>query len=220
MLEIKEYLDKTVDALNADAKAKGLKIPELTVVETPEGGQVWANGYIWYLVFGRKPGKFPPPDKMTKFVQEHPEVLQDAKQKWKGVNERSLGYLIGRKIAKVGTDIYQGKRPGLDILGSMEKNLPELTAKIARNEAIKILTFLKSGVAVLILCTCCTVVKPVEYYSLEKKAELENVDAVIRKDYGYWVEETVVGKQVEETPVNWLFVGVFVLTGIILWQQE
>lgn len=146
MLGVKEYLDATVQAMKDDAEAKGLKLPPIRTVETENGGQVWADGYLWFLVFGRGPGKFPPPDKMLKAVEDRPEMLQNARTLWKNIKPKGLAYLIGRKIATKGTDIFLGKRPGLDILGAMEKNMPELTKDIARNEAIKILTFLKSGI--------------------------------------------------------------------------
>lgn len=191
MLEVKEYLDKTVNELHADALAKGLKIPDLTVVDTPNGGQIWAAGYFWYLVFGRGPGKQPPPDAMLKYVQDNPDALAKAKQIFKGVTERSLAYLIGRKIGQKGTDIYTGKRPGLDFLGAMEKNFPELTQKLAKNEAIKVLTFLKSGLIVLLFLSSCGV------FRIERSLVDCPPDTVVI-DYGYYKEAILIPRPCQQ----------------------
>lgn len=139
---IQKYLDKTVEELKVQAPKQNFR-----VVVNEDGGKLYAADYFRYLVLGRGPGKFPPPDAMEKFVEKHPEILQEARAKWKNISQRSLAFLIGRKIAQHGTDIYQGKRKGVDFLGAMEKNMPELLKEIARGEAYKILTFLKTDVA-------------------------------------------------------------------------
>lgn len=144
----KAYLDKTVAELEKDAMAKSQKIPvsSFRVEVSESGAQLWAAGYFKYLILGRRPGKQPPVDAMLKFVDENPEVLQEAKQTFKNITREGLAYLIGRKIAREGTSIYQGKKPGIDLLGSMEANMPDLLKVLARNEATKILTSLKSAI--------------------------------------------------------------------------
>lgn len=144
MLEAKEYIDKTIVAIQEDAAGKKQRIPALRSVETDNGAAMMGPHHFWYTIFGRGPGKFPPPDAMVKFVEGNPDMLVDAQQTNKNITKYSLAYLMGRKIAKYGTDIFQGKKPGINLLGAMEKNLPELTRAVAKNEAVKILTFLKS----------------------------------------------------------------------------
>lgn len=141
---IKLYLDKTVEAIKADAQAKGQAIPDGFRVEvTEEGGKLYAADYFKYLVLGRGPGKAPPPDKLLDWVSKQPETSG-----WREIEKKSLAYVIGQKIAKQGTDIFTGKRPGIDFLGSMEMNMPDLLKVIARNEALKVLTVFKSEINV------------------------------------------------------------------------
>lgn len=144
---IKAYLDKVVDSIKADAVAKGQKIPQYFRVEVDEeGGRLWAADYFKYLVLGRGPGKFPPPDKMLDFVHKNPDILAEARTRFKNISEKSLAFLIGRKIAKKGTDIFLGKKPGINMLGAMEDNMTVLLQILIRNEAVKITTNLVNTV--------------------------------------------------------------------------
>lgn len=144
---IHTYLDKVVEGLKADAATKNQKIPQqFRIVAEDESGQLYGADYFKYLVVGRGPGKFPPVDKMRDFVDAHPEMLEDAKKRFKNITRNSLAYLIGRKIATKGTDIYTGKKPGIDMLGVMEANMPDLLRAIVRNEAVKFQTNLHNGI--------------------------------------------------------------------------
>ncbi len=145
MLEtIKAYLDATVEAIKADAAEKNQSIPPLRVEATEVGGKVISSDYFKYLVLGRGPGKAPPPENMLAWVNKNPETSS-----WTDIEKKSLAYQIGQKIAKHGTDIFQGKRPGLDFLGAMDKNMDPLLQAIGRNEAVKFLTALKADLNVI-----------------------------------------------------------------------
>lgn len=146
MLEIKKYLDAVVADIKADAESKGQDIPDLRVEVQETSGQVISTDYFKYLVLGRGPGKAPPKDKMLAMVKKKPEMLAEAKRKFKYITEEGLAYIIGQKIAKEGTRIFKGERPGIDMLGAMEKNMPDLLKDLARNESVKILTNLRSGI--------------------------------------------------------------------------
>jgi len=141
---IKKYLDATVEAIKADAEEKKQSIPPLMVEMTEEGGRVISTDYFQYLVLGRGPGKAPPPDKMLEFVKK--KGIQGRNKLGRFISQKSLAFMIGQKIAKHGTDIFTGKKPGVDFLGSMEKNMPELLKALARNEAVNILTTFKRDV--------------------------------------------------------------------------
>jgi hypothetical protein len=104
---------------------------------------MFAAEYFQYLITGRGPGKFPPPQKMTDFVEANPDLLARAKQAFQHITAQQLGFLIGREIATKGTDIYQGKKPGIDLLGVMDENMPLLLDQLAKNEAVKFSTDLK-----------------------------------------------------------------------------
>ena len=66
---------------------------------------VEADDYIYQIEHGRKPGKFPPRQVILDWIHEKP-IPSD-------ISEKSLAFLIGRKIAKEGTEIYKQGGSGL-----------------------------------------------------------------------------------------------------------
>jgi hypothetical protein len=70
-----------------------------------DGGDLSGLHYWYFLVNGRRPGKRPPIDSILGWLEK------------KGITAdiplRSLAFLIARKIGRLGTDIFLGKRPGL-----------------------------------------------------------------------------------------------------------
>lgn len=60
-------------------------------------GSTWS--YITVLEDGRKPGKFAPPEVILKWVQDKPVTSN--------IPERSLAYLINKKLKEKGSIIYQ-----------------------------------------------------------------------------------------------------------------
>lgn len=145
---LKDYFLRLTEALLTDAARKDQKIPvtSLRFEVDDRGGEYFAADYFKYLIFGRGPGKFPPPDKMTAWVEQNPDVLERARQIYRTLTAAQLGFLIGRKIAREGTDIFSGKKEGIDLLGAMEQSMPELLRELARNEAIRIATDLKQAI--------------------------------------------------------------------------
>lgn len=145
---LKDFFLRLTEGLIKDAESKNQKIPvssfRFEVDETQ--GVMYAADYLKYLIYGRGPGKFPPPDKMTDWVTANPDVLERAKQTYKYLTAEQLGFLIGRKISREGTDIFTGKKKGIDLLGVMEENMPELLQQLTRNEVIKFATDLKTAV--------------------------------------------------------------------------
>lgn len=149
---LNDFMIRVIDGIAQEAAAKKQKAPISSLRAEVSGdgitgatASLYAADYFKYLIFGRGPGKFPPPDKMTEWVEANPDVLARAKAVYKYLTAQQLGFLIGRKIAQQGTDIFTGKKQGIDLLGIMEKNMPDLFKSIARNEAIKIGTALKSS---------------------------------------------------------------------------
>lgn len=59
--------------------------------------------YWKYVEYGRRPGKYPPPDAILRWVQIKPVIPRPDKR---GIipSDRSLAFLIGRKIAKEGIE--------------------------------------------------------------------------------------------------------------------
>lgn len=143
-----EFFVRVIDQLKADAASKSQKIPVSSFrweVDDTEG-TLYAADYFKYLIYGRGPGKAPPPDKMLAWVQANPDTLERAKQVFKYITESGLAYIVGQKIAREGTDIFKGKKPGIDLLGIMEKNMPELLKDLAKNEAVKVATELRNAI--------------------------------------------------------------------------
>lgn len=57
--------------------------------------------YWQYVEYGRRPGKFPPPDKILEWVRIKP-VIPRPLSNGKLPTEKQLAFLIGRKIAREG----------------------------------------------------------------------------------------------------------------------
>jgi len=150
---LNDFLARVIDEIGKDAASKKQKVPiaslrgEVTLDgETGAKAFLYAADYFKYLIYGRGPGKAPPVDNMRAWVEANPDALARAKQVFKYITANQLAFLIGRKISQHGTDIYMGKKPGIDFLGILEKNTPDLFKSIAMNEAIQIGTALKSAV--------------------------------------------------------------------------
>jgi hypothetical protein len=142
---IKSYLLNVWDGLVADAQAKGQKMPlQFRLESAADAELLWTAGHLKYLILGRGPGKQPPPAEMEAMVKKNPDMLQDARKTWRYITEKGLAFIIGRSIGLRGTAIFQGKKPGLDLLGVMETNMPDLLEVLAKNEAMDIITALRS----------------------------------------------------------------------------
>lgn len=137
---ISQYLDQIQQGLINDASAKGQKIPVESFSQevTADYGALSGAHYFQYLVTGRGPGKFPPPDAMLKAVQANPEMLADARKIWKNITEESLAFLIGRKISRYGTDIFTGRKKGIDLTGVVDAALPDFLEKLAYHQAVNV----------------------------------------------------------------------------------
>lgn len=86
-------------------------------------GKVYAQDSIYYLMHGRKPGKFPPISAMLEYIK-----AKRIKPKGK-TTERQLAFLFARSIAKKGTKIFQGKVRALNV----DDKIIELNKEFAEN---------------------------------------------------------------------------------------
>jgi len=138
MSAVRTYLENIIK----DLAAENAKVPvsQMRVEANNIEGNLFAPDWIQYMIYGRGPGKQPPPDRMLSWVKSNPEFLNS------DISEKSLAFLIGRKIGREGTDIFQGKRKGLDLLGVMEKNLPALLKDLGEEEVLKIQTSLSKAI--------------------------------------------------------------------------
>lgn len=94
--------------------------------------------YWRFLEYGRKPGKFPPPDKILEWVRIKP-LLPRENDNGKLPTEKQLAYLIGRKIAKEGIEAGNQLQDTVDainhtyllkIYDAIDKDLAEMAVVI------------------------------------------------------------------------------------------
>lgn len=92
----------------ADLHAKNISQGDLNmqVDADDKGGDLSGDAHWYFTVHGRRPGKQPPSNKILDWIQSR-GISAD------GIKDSSLAFLIARKIGRVGTDIYLGKRPGM-----------------------------------------------------------------------------------------------------------
>jgi hypothetical protein len=85
-------IDDTGEAANSmriDARMEGAKLK----------ATLSGVGYMYYLDQGRGPGKFPPVDAIDNWVANKPVEIP--------------AFLVGRKIAREGTEIYKNRSKGI-----------------------------------------------------------------------------------------------------------
>ena len=141
------FFTRVIDGLKEDAAQKSQKIPAsgMRVEVDNEGGRLYAAHYFKYLITGRGPGKFPPPPAMLAWVEANPDALARAQAVYQSITAEGLAYLIGRKISREGTDIFTGKRQGIDLAGVVKNVLPLAAVALARNEALNVITAIKQA---------------------------------------------------------------------------
>ena len=137
---MKEALDKYFQDIVKDLGGQNPKVPVSAFrIETSQiEGSLYAPDWFQYMIYGRGPGKQPPPDRMLAWVTRNPSMLADARSKWKHITDHGLAYLIGRKIGREGTRIWKGEAKGVDLLGAMERALPDLKISLEEAESLKI----------------------------------------------------------------------------------
>lgn len=64
-------------------------------------GEISLASYWKYIEYGRKPGKFPPPNAILSWVKTKP-ILPRPMNGLKAPSDKQLAFLIGRKIARDG----------------------------------------------------------------------------------------------------------------------
>jgi hypothetical protein len=150
---VKDFFDKLRQARIDDQKAKGIRASGYSAdsqrVEVDEmGGRLIGADYLYFQgprpdgVSGRKPGGMPPVEAIIEWLK-HKTTFQVTADEGPGL--RGLAFAIARKIANKGTDIYQGKRPGLSIEAKMAEFKKELVNNIGQIEKEKLLEVIKQN---------------------------------------------------------------------------
>jgi hypothetical protein len=116
-------------------------VESLDIQEVGTGGQLVADDYAQQLLdgVGRRPGRFMPPDKMLEWVKNKHLVPRPGKD-GKTPSLKSLAYLINRKLAEKGSDIYLKKRKGLDVKEAVDEAMPRFKAELIKAGKIALTT--------------------------------------------------------------------------------
>ena len=117
---IKDQKDKGIYSSGKSASSIRKDVEETS-------GQLFGSSYFYQQKHGRKPGKFPPIDDMLNWIRAKGITPRDGK-----TTERQLAFLFARKIAREGTDIFQGKRPELDPGEQIQKLVMEFSRSVSK----------------------------------------------------------------------------------------
>lgn len=155
---IEGYLNRVADGIKQDAESKGQKFPvsSIRVEITPESGDLYAADYAKYLIYGRPPGKQPPLENIVKWVESQGFLTKQTKiqaqfqREGRSVDRSTeyeqIAFLIARKIGRDGSDIWQGKKEGIDLLTAMDNAKPQFLKDLQKGEIIEITTTLKEAI--------------------------------------------------------------------------
>ena len=109
---IQDQIDKGIKSSGASAKSIKKESKETS-------GTLTGDAYFYQQRHGRKPGRFPPISAIISWIQAKGIQPTD-------ISEKSLAFLIARKISKQGTDIYTVSK----MLGHRELKTTQIYAKI------------------------------------------------------------------------------------------
>jgi hypothetical protein len=133
---VAKFLRRISEAHIIEQQAKGIyasgrSAKSLREVTRPDGGDVLGLGYIYYQKNGRRPARssslktkqltLPPVDAIEQWIKDKGIVPDDPE-----TSTRSLAFAIARKIANKGTDIFQRKRPGIEVEDEITEARKEL----------------------------------------------------------------------------------------------
>jgi len=136
-IRLDELLEKIQRAYLEDQEAKGIKTTgksaasvqrTINEIDGDLSGEVTGTGYMHQQRFGRHPGKFPPIQMILEWIRAKGIKPRDGK-----TSEKSLAFLFARKIARSGTDIFQGKRPALNIDDKINDYVGDFKAKVKKD---------------------------------------------------------------------------------------
>ena len=121
------------EAIIQDQKEKGIRssgksAESLQISVDGNTGTLSGAKYFIQQTLGRKPGKFPPIDDILDWIRAKKITPRDPK-----TTQRQLAFLFARKIAQSGTNIFQGKSPGLDMDEIIAKLVKEWSEQFGKD---------------------------------------------------------------------------------------
>ena len=125
-----QFLETIREQIIRDQAEKGMRATgksadslRINMIDDDEG-QLLGSVAIRFQVTGRGPGKFPPRENILEWMR--------ARQ----IEESAL-YAIQKKIAERGTDIFQGKRPGLSLNEIIDDNFGQFQTEIRNRKTVE-----------------------------------------------------------------------------------
>jgi len=111
-------------------RASGQSADSLEIRELETSRELWGSHYFYFEEHGRKSGKRPPMISILEWIRVKGIRPKD-------ISEKSLAFLIARKIGEKGTNIYQGLTPALAFMEILEQEFKsvdkQLDAMITEN---------------------------------------------------------------------------------------
>ena len=135
--ELIQFLEEVKIDLISQQNALGIRASGASAnslqVRNPSKPVLVGDDYWVHLMKGqgRRPGAWPNLDNIKDWIQDKGLTIENS------LNQTA--FLIGRKIAEKGTDIFSGKSEGIDFKKIVNQRLLDTSGKIARRKANDIL---------------------------------------------------------------------------------
>lgn len=147
------------DQIDKGMRSSGKSAASLRIDVKENSGTLYGAKYFYQQIHGRKPGKFPPIDEILNWIRIKGIQARDNK-----TTTRQLAFLFARKIAERGTDIFSGKKKGLNVDDKIKVLVKEFTANFSKELKTKLSTGLKI-ILIALLPSLCQAQK--SYHALE-----------------------------------------------------
>lgn len=120
----------------SDQESKGIRssgksAKSLAIFNISKGGELRGDDYFQQQISGRRPGRFPPIKNILEWIDAK-GISPD------GISKKSLAFLIARKMARQGSDIYLRRRPALSVKDAVTETKPMLKAELIKAGKIEI----------------------------------------------------------------------------------
>lgn len=140
---IDELLEKVAEAYLKDQQEKNIRssgksAASVKMESTEAYGWVRGIHYFRQQRVGRRPGKFPPVDAILQWIQAKGITPSG------NIAPKSLAFLIARKIARQGTDIFMGRRPALNVDEKIKELVAEFRKEVAADRKEELEEMLKT----------------------------------------------------------------------------
>ena len=120
---LKEKIQRQITSKGLDNSGEAFNSLEVN------GNKLFGNDYIYYLDKGRAPGKFPPT--LINWVRN--------KLGLQGSEAKQVDFLVRRKIAREGTEIFRNNSKGIELARLVDETLDELIKELPEQVAVEVL---------------------------------------------------------------------------------